>query len=37
VQALTHTPGDYFEMKIVHPTFATNPAATIYGGHIFIK
>ena len=26
--------GDYFEIKSVQPTFATNPATTIFGGYI---
>lgn len=29
--------GDYFEIKGVQPTWATNPATTIYGGYIRIN
>ena len=29
--------GDYFEIKGVHPTWATNPAATFYGGYLWIE
>jgi hypothetical protein len=29
--------GDYFEIKGVQPTWATNPATTIYGGYIYIE
>jgi hypothetical protein len=29
--------GDYFEMKGVQPTWATNPLTTIYGGYIYIE
>lgn len=28
--------GDYFEIKGVQPTWATNPATTIYGGYVYI-
>lgn len=30
-------PGDYIEIKGVQPTWATNPATTIYGGYIYIE
>ena len=29
--------GDYFEIKGVQPTWATNPATTIYGGYVVIQ
>ncbi len=29
--------GDYFEIKGVQPTWATNPATTIYGGYVYIE
>lgn len=29
--------GDYFEIKSVQPTWATNPATTIYGGYIIVE
>jgi hypothetical protein len=29
--------GDYFEIKGSQPTWVTNPATTIYGGHVYIK
>ena len=29
--------GDYIEIKSVQPTWATNPATTIYGGYIYIE
>ena len=29
--------GDYVEIKCVNPTFATNPATTIFGGYIYIE
>jgi len=29
--------GDYFEIKGVQPTWANNPATTIYGGYIYIE
>lgn len=29
--------GDYFEIKGVQPTWATNPLTTIYGGYIYIE
>lgn len=29
--------GDYIEIKGVQPTWATNPATTIYGGYIYIE
>ena len=28
--------GDYIEIKGVQPTWATNPATTIYGGYVFV-
>jgi hypothetical protein len=29
--------GDYFEIKCVNPTWATNPLTTIFGGYIYIE
>ena len=29
--------GDYIEIKGIQPTWATNPATTIYGGYIYIE
>lgn len=29
-------PGDYFEIKAVNPTWATNPLTTIFGGYVLI-
>lgn len=29
--------GDYFEIKGVQPTWATNPLTTIYGGYVYIE
>ncbi len=29
--------GDYFEIKFINPTWATNPATTIFGGYIYIE
>jgi len=29
--------GDYFEMKMVCPTWATNPATVNFGGYVFIE
>lgn len=29
--------GDYFEIKCVNPTWATNPLTTIFAGYIFIE
>lgn len=29
--------GDYFEIKGIQPTWATNPLTTIYGGYIYIE
>jgi hypothetical protein len=29
--------GDYFEIKSVNPTWATNPATTIFGGYVYIE
>lgn len=29
--------GDYFEIKSVQPTWATNPLTTIYGGYIYLE
>lgn len=31
------TAGDYIEIKGVQPTWATNPATTIYGGYVYIE
>lgn len=30
-------PGDYFEIKSVNPTWATNPLTTIFGGYVKIN
>jgi len=29
--------GDYIEIKAVNPTWATNPATTIFGGYVYIE
>jgi len=29
--------GDYFEVKVVNPTFATNPLTTVWGGYVYIE
>ena len=29
--------GDYFEIKMVNPTWSTNPATTIFGGYVYIE
>jgi hypothetical protein len=29
--------GDYIEIKMINPTWATNPATTIFGGYIYIE
>lgn len=29
--------GDYFEIKGIQPTWATNPLTTIYGGYVYIE
>lgn len=29
-------PGDYIEVKLVNPTWTTNPLTTIFGGYISI-
>jgi hypothetical protein len=29
--------GNYFEIKGVQPTWATNPLTTIYGGYIYVE
>jgi hypothetical protein len=29
--------GDYIEIKFINPTWATNPATTIFGGYIYIE
>ncbi len=29
--------GDYFEIKFINPTWATNPLTTIFGGYIYIE
>ena len=31
------SPGDYFEIKVAYPSFATNPLTMIYGGYIYIE
>lgn len=31
------TAGDYFEIKGIQPTWATNPLTTIYGGYVYIE
>jgi hypothetical protein len=35
--AIAVSAGDYFEIKGVQPTWATNPATTIYGGYVYIE
>ena len=35
--AIPVTAGDYIEIKGVQPTWATNPATTIYGGYVYIE
>ncbi len=35
--SITVNAGDYFEIKSVQPTWATNPATTIYGGYVYIE
>ena len=30
-------PGDYFEIKGIQPTWATNPLTTIYGGQVYLE
>lgn len=35
--AIAVSAGDYFEVKGVQPTWATNPATTIYGGYVYIE
>lgn len=34
---ITVNAGDYFEIKSVQPTWATNPATCIYGGYVYIE
>jgi hypothetical protein len=34
---ITMAAGDYFEIKSVQPTWATNPLTTIYGGYVYIE
>jgi len=29
--------GDYFEIKMINPTWATNPLTTIFGGYVYIE
>jgi hypothetical protein len=29
--------GDYFEIKLVNPTWATNPLTCIFGGYVYIE
>lgn len=31
------TTSDYFEIKMINPTWATNPLTTIFGGYIYIE
>jgi hypothetical protein len=31
------TAGDYIEIKMINPTWATNPATAIFGGYIYIE
>jgi hypothetical protein len=31
------TAGDYFEIKLVNPAWATNPLTTIFGGYIYME
>ena len=35
--SITVNAGDYFEIKSVQPTWATNPLTTIYGGYVYIE
>jgi hypothetical protein len=35
--SISVTAGDYIEIKMVNPTWATNPATTIFGGYLFIE
>ena len=35
--AIAVNAGDYFEIKGIQPTWATNPLTTIYGGYVYIK
>ena len=35
--SITMAVGDYFEIKGIQPTWATNPTATIYGGYIYLE
>lgn len=34
--AIPVVPGDYFEIKSVNPTWATNPLTTIFGGYVMV-
>ena len=29
--------GNYFEIKSIQPTWATNPLTTIYGGYVYVE
>lgn len=35
--AISLVAGDYLEMKCVNPTWATNPATTIFGGYLYFE
>jgi hypothetical protein len=35
--AISVVAGDYFEIKFINPTWATNPLTTIFGGYIYIE
>ncbi len=35
--SITVNAGDYFEIKSIQPTWATNPLTTIYGGYVYIE
>lgn len=35
--AIAVAAGDYIEIKVVNPTWATNPNTTIFGGYIFVQ
>jgi hypothetical protein len=35
--SISVTTSDYFEIKMVNPTWPTNPATTIFGGYIYIE
>jgi hypothetical protein len=35
--SIAMTIGDYFEIKSVNPTWATNPLTTIFGGYVYLE